>query len=421
MSTSRPPLFSLLVPTRDRPELVRYCLESLKRQTCPDFEVVVSDNAAARPCRAEFDRIADARFRYVAPPSPLSMPDNWEFVSQFATGRYVGVLIDKTVLMPSALASVAELLRSRPAELVSWWNDGYYPKDETAGYDVGAFYSAGQPRPPEAFDPGTELERRFSWDVRRGLEGRHYYWGKICFGLYHRDLVARIRSRLGRLFLPLSPDYTSMLAALGLADSALDVGRAYLVSFSSALSTGTATARDPAVARNYLRQNHPEVIENLPLPGLYASQHNLVAYDYVQLQRKLGGRIASVRLNLDNLILRAKEDLELQRWSDPREQAEQEAILAAHLSSVRAGVLAKYRLEAGSIRLRRSVLAARQRLHPWGSRFPRLKKFAKALLRESAAPAATEQRWQPRETFSSILEAAAASDRYYASRWQPTP
>jgi hypothetical protein len=97
------PKFSILIPTRDRPELLRFALESAKRQTWEDFEVIVSDNSVAKPARAVFDEYADARFRYVRPPGQVSMADNWEFASLQARGEHVTVLIDKTVLLPSTL------------------------------------------------------------------------------------------------------------------------------------------------------------------------------------------------------------------------------------------------------------------------------------------------------------------------------
>jgi hypothetical protein len=417
------PFFSILVPTRDRPETIRYCLESLKLQSFTNFEVVVCDNSVARPCRDVFDRVADARFRYVKPPAPLSMPDNWEYASQFAAGEYVGVLIDKTVLMPSALQAAAEAVRGARADLISWWNDNYVLTNEAAGYDVGAFYPAARPRGPEAFDPAEELRRRFSWDVRRGLEGRHYYWGKICFGVYHRDLIARIRARLGRLFLPLAPDYTSMLAALGLADSAVDLGRPFLISFYSALSHGAMTARTPAAARNYILSTVPAALDDLPLAGLYASQHNFVAYDYAQLQRRLGGRLHQLSMNLDNLTLRAKEDLdEPLLWADERERLSQEAILAARLRQLPLGARAGHRLaviarQASEWRGSVQVLPAALRLSSRLVRpFPPLRRLGRRLLERLRPPAPHDpDAWEHREYFPSILEAARASDRYYAS------
>jgi GT2 family glycosyltransferase len=52
------PRFSVVVPTRDRPHLLEFCLGSLAEQTLDDVEVVVSDNPVHRPAREVFDRFA---------------------------------------------------------------------------------------------------------------------------------------------------------------------------------------------------------------------------------------------------------------------------------------------------------------------------------------------------------------------------
>jgi len=78
---TKTPFVSVAVPTRDRPDVLRFCLKSLTLQTFGDFEVIVSDNYIEKSCKDVFDEFADARSRYVRPPSPLSMHDNWSLRS----------------------------------------------------------------------------------------------------------------------------------------------------------------------------------------------------------------------------------------------------------------------------------------------------------------------------------------------------
>lgn len=99
----RRPFVSVVIPTRDRRTFLQYCLQSLRLQSFADFEVIVSDNFLRRSSKRVFDQLADSRVSYVKPKLPLSMCDNWEHGCEFATGEYVTVLIDKTILRPSAL------------------------------------------------------------------------------------------------------------------------------------------------------------------------------------------------------------------------------------------------------------------------------------------------------------------------------
>src|SRR5918992_3737464 len=119
------PRFSVVVPTRDRPDFLAFCLEGLASQAFADIEVIVSDNASERPARAVFDRWARPGWRYLPAEHPLPMHENFERGCTAASGDYVAVVIDKTVLHTSALEVADRVLTAEPAaDIVTWWNEG---------------------------------------------------------------------------------------------------------------------------------------------------------------------------------------------------------------------------------------------------------------------------------------------------------
>src|SRR4051794_1402241 len=115
------PRVSVVVPTRDRPDLLEFCLESLADQTAGDIEVIVSDNPAAKPARDVFDRWMRPGWRYMRPERPLPMHENFERACAEASGDYVAVVIDKTVLQPSALEFAGRALDDAgPVDILTW-------------------------------------------------------------------------------------------------------------------------------------------------------------------------------------------------------------------------------------------------------------------------------------------------------------
>ena len=71
----RPPLVSILVPTRDHADLVRNCVEGLlTRTTYDNFEVLILDNGSAEPAtfRLFAELQADRRVRVVPEPGPFN-------------------------------------------------------------------------------------------------------------------------------------------------------------------------------------------------------------------------------------------------------------------------------------------------------------------------------------------------------------
>jgi hypothetical protein len=309
---------------------VRLALESIRRQTFTDFEVVVVDNHTGAPCRAAFDEFADDRFHYVRPAHPLPMYENWELGARHTTGQYVTFLIDKTVLRVDALQVLHDTAQAFSADLVSWRADAYQAFDQTSGIGPGVCYPwPQQARAPYVFDARREIARRFAVDVRRGAEGEHYFLGKICFGAFRRDLLDRMARTAGRLFFPLAPDYTSMLSALALAEIPVDAGRSCLVQNITELSNGWNVAHKSERARMFLEESDATgaVFNQLPIAGLYASVHNVVCRDYLHMQRLLGGHFPHIHLNMANVITRAAEDLQDVVFVDRQSRTEQHSLL----------------------------------------------------------------------------------------------
>jgi hypothetical protein len=323
------PRFSVVVPTRDRPDLLAFCLQSLAEQTFADLEVIVADNPVSAPAREVFDRWARQGWRYLDPERPLPMHDNFELACAEATGDLVAVVIDKTVLHPSALELADRAIAGRPeVDIVNWWNDGYNPLDEEHEPGKGRFLPAADPVEVTLYDPRAELARRFENAEPRGRDPVHYVRGKIVFGMYSRRLLDRIRAQTGRFFHPLAPDYTSMVPGCALAEAAVDLGRPLLVSYNSVRSNGRRQAADARHARRFVESVNPAILDALPIPGLYASHHNVVAYDLVSSAARCPAG-STPPLNVRNLLRRVREDLEAMQWADPNERASQYALLEA--------------------------------------------------------------------------------------------
>src|SRR5260221_6726654 len=70
---ARAPFVSVIVPTRDRPEQIRHCLQSLVTLHYPRYEIIVVDNAPSTSATADFMRqtYGDvARVRYIREDRP---------------------------------------------------------------------------------------------------------------------------------------------------------------------------------------------------------------------------------------------------------------------------------------------------------------------------------------------------------------
>ncbi len=257
-----------------------------------DFEVVVSDNSSSdeQKClnlEAVSPFVGAPNFRIVSPPRLLSPPEHFEFALDFASGDYISYATDKMVMLPNALSRAAAAISASGADIVNWANAPYYVGDSQSPAGPGTLYEEiefldGKPTP---YDPIEALRFKAASSVRRDLQRtRDYVVGKIIFGCYSRELVNRIRAKSGTLFGGATHDYSAMIQGLSLARGCvmLNCFGILFISLPVDQSLGSLTTTYAQQALRYFRSfsNADAILSSLPVPGLYASVHNMVAHDY---------------------------------------------------------------------------------------------------------------------------------------------
>src|SRR5690349_16522507 len=120
------PLFSVVIPTRERAETLSSALRTCLEQTFDDYEIVVCDNCSSPATRAVVEAAGSARVRYVRSDRPLAMSANWELAVSHARGQYVTVLGDDDGLMPFALRELRRLIDRHDRPTAIQWIVGMY-------------------------------------------------------------------------------------------------------------------------------------------------------------------------------------------------------------------------------------------------------------------------------------------------------
>jgi len=112
------PLFSIVIPTYNRCDLLQGTVRSVLAQSIADFEVVVSDNCSDDDTRHVAEGFVDSRVRYIRTPRHTSIADSWEFARSHARGTLVMMLSDDDALVRDALARFAEAHHERRADFL---------------------------------------------------------------------------------------------------------------------------------------------------------------------------------------------------------------------------------------------------------------------------------------------------------------
>ncbi|MGZ4246253.1 MAG: glycosyltransferase family 2 protein [Solirubrobacteraceae bacterium] len=103
-------LFSVLLPTHDRLEYLRYAVASVQRQDEHDWELVVSDNDSTEDVAGFVQGLGDDRVRYVRTDRFVPVTENWNNALRHSRGEYVIMLGDDDALLPGYLSRQRALI-----------------------------------------------------------------------------------------------------------------------------------------------------------------------------------------------------------------------------------------------------------------------------------------------------------------------
>ena len=305
------PFFSIILATRDRPQLVRLVLLSLEKQNYKNFELILSDNYISKSCHHIYDEFKDKiNIKYTHPQTPLSMADNYEHCLSFVKGDYVVGLEDKTSLFPFSLSYLAEIIKKEKVEIINFNFDCYKPSD--TDFETGVWTPSYNIYPGEQFDALAFFKRRITFPVRyKNQITKDRIRNKFLFGCWSVKLLNRIKEK-HIVFQPFSPDYTSMtLGSIYTKTFSYDIGKTLgLMVVSDKHSNGIMTHSYSKVSKKFQQESDPENEFEIhcPLKGCMFLISVGLATDFVAIIHQCG-LSNKLKINKDNLIIVAREEL----------------------------------------------------------------------------------------------------------------
>lgn len=280
----RAPFFSILLPTKNRAEIVSGTIQSYLNQTFGDFEVIVSDNDDSDiPTRDAVARFTDPRVRYFRTSGKLPMHENYDFALRQARGAYVVALEDKLHLTPQALEVLHAVIQEHPEDVIS------YPFILSQRETLET-----SPRPVRlrkfTCEQTVEEFCRFTptyWDIfPRGITS--------CAPRALYDEVRR-RSPTGMVFSWINPDYSQAFQILSIAKGLLYLNQPIIfvppsLHRSGKYSNGLAAIRKAEQAVRFFQSlpiDSEEMLRDVPVKSHWLWV-NPVLYDFRKFYHRPG-------------------------------------------------------------------------------------------------------------------------------------
>ena len=102
--------FSVLLPTHNRLDLLKFAIESVIKQSYGNWELIISDNDSSDNVAEHIQQLNENRIKYYKTEEYINVTQNWNNALNNSTGDYVIMLGDDDALIPNCLSSLSKAI-----------------------------------------------------------------------------------------------------------------------------------------------------------------------------------------------------------------------------------------------------------------------------------------------------------------------
>lgn len=203
--------FTVIIPTRQRADVLGPALRTVVSQDYDNLEILVSDNFSGDQTAEVVRGFDDPRIRYVNTGRRLSMSHNWEFALSHVSDGWVTILGDDDGLMPGALNRAAELIGEYRTSML---------RSSIGSYIWPSLTQSPFGRLTVGLQRGCELRRSKDWLMRLAHGTVSYASLPTLYtgGFAEYRLIERARDQAGSFYRSMVPDVYSAVALAKLTE-----------------------------------------------------------------------------------------------------------------------------------------------------------------------------------------------------------
>jgi glycosyltransferase involved in cell wall biosynthesis len=339
------PKLTVIIPTRERCEVIASALKTITSQDYDNLQILVSDNFSSDDTKDVVLAVDDSRIKYINTGKRLGMTGNYEFALSHVNEGWVTLIGDDDGLLPGVLGEVADIIRSTDVEAIkpnvckySWPgipnNEGPY----------------GRLRVPLPCGGEIRNTRQYLSKVMSGTCDYTELPMLYDAGFINTSAIAKVKKQSGNFYRSVNPDLYSSIAISSVIRNYMYLRDPLGISGSSPKSTGLSfyfTRRDDLSVvkksqltpiQQFMAEDNIPFHKDLPLTAqgsLPPSGQALVYECFLQASFLFGGNQETTPLaQLEIILANAQRDEVLIATAKGNERPVKEwaVIFAAHHS-----------------------------------------------------------------------------------------
>jgi len=298
--------FSVLLPTRNRLDLLSYAIETVMRQDYADWEIIVSDNFSGEDIAGYVRSLNDPRIKYFRTDKFVPVTDNWNNALNKSNGDYVIMLGDDDCLMQGYFSTLSKVIEEHDAPDLIYTSAYLYAYPGVmSGFPEGFLRSYSSRKIFQSAPQPFWLEKSKAVElVKHSMNFKAAFDYNMQFSLVSRKLI-RAMEKHGSFYQSPYPDYYASNAMMLKVERILVVPRPLVTIGISPKSFGFYYFNDLESKGNDFLQNIPDPdmayrLRQLILPGTDMNNSWLLSMETLANNFGEGGEI---RVNYDRYRL----------------------------------------------------------------------------------------------------------------------
>lgn len=254
------PFFSIVLPTKDRPDLINSFINCTLNQTFHDFELIICDNSSDELTQQVISQFDDNRIVNLRTGN-LKMSENWNKGIHAISGQYLVLLSDKGLLKQGSLDYLNSLINNSNHECITWSVDPFIDPDTLIQSKLREYSREVNSHDLIKFMLAADWE---SFDIAP----------MHCTSCVSTKLVSEIITKHKNLSQELNPDYTMAMQILLATPSIFHLNQNLAVlrrpSLSDGYGNGSSFVKKTSQSKSFMLEhadwiNRTNKYEDIPI------------------------------------------------------------------------------------------------------------------------------------------------------------
>ncbi len=205
--------FSVVIPTRNRLDLLKYAVTSVIQQNYNDWEIIISDNASTEDIEGYIKSLNDPRIKYSRSAEFLSITESWNRCINLSTGDYILMIGDDDIILKNYFQIAHNLIEKFEQPDLIYTNAFLYAYPNVIPeFPEGTFQSFGSLHAMPKHEVPFWLDQTCKLKIlQETLKFNAIYSTNMQHALIHRPLLKKV-TREGKFFHSPYPDIYAMSA-----------------------------------------------------------------------------------------------------------------------------------------------------------------------------------------------------------------